>query len=127
MNLETTVKKASQILKNHNVLSHELDAQIILSEIMGIKREFLIVNDKINISEKITKKYNLAIKRRIKKEPVAYIIGKREFWSENFSVNNSTLIPRPESELLIYKVVDFFKNRCFQIKWSRRTVGKYHR
>ena len=49
MNLETTVKKASQILKNHNVLSHELDAQIILSEIMGIKREFLITNNHINI------------------------------------------------------------------------------
>ena len=40
MNVEKTVKKASQILKNHNILSHELDAQIILSEIMGIKREF---------------------------------------------------------------------------------------
>ena len=115
MNLETTVKKASQILKNHNVLSHELDAEIILSEIMGIKREYLIINDKKNISEKIAKKYYLAIKRRIKKEPVAYIIGKREFWSENFSVNSGTLIPRPESELLIYKVVDFFKNRKIDI------------
>jgi len=40
MNLENTVKKASQILKNHNIHSHELDAQIILSDIMGIKREF---------------------------------------------------------------------------------------
>jgi len=42
MNLENTVKKASQILKNHNIHSHELDAQIILSDIMEIKREFLI-------------------------------------------------------------------------------------
>ena len=56
MNLENTVKKASQILKNHNIHSHELDAQIILSDIMEIKREFLITNNEINISEKIVEK-----------------------------------------------------------------------
>ena len=39
MNLETTIKKASQILKNHNIHTHELDAQIMLSDIMGVKRE----------------------------------------------------------------------------------------
>jgi len=115
MNLENTVKKASQILKNHNIHSHELDAQIILSDIMEIKREFLITNNEINISEKIMEKYDIAIKRRIKREPVAYIIGKKEFWSHNFRVNQSTLIPRPESELLIYKLVNYFKNRRINI------------
>jgi len=115
MNLENTVKKASRILKNHNIPSYELDAQIILSDIMGMKREFLITNNEINISEKVMKKYDIAIKRRIKREPVAYIIGKKEFWSQDFRVNNSTLIPRPESELLIYKLVSYFKNRRINI------------
>nr|AAR37690.1 modification methylase, HemK family [uncultured marine bacterium 440] len=115
MNLENTVKKASLILKNHNIHSYELDAQIILSDIMGMKREFLITNNEINISEKVMKKYDIAIKRRIKREPVAYIIGKKEFWSQDFRVNNSTLIPRPESELLIYKLVSYFENRRINI------------
>jgi len=115
MNLEETVKKASQILKNHNIYSHELDAQIILSDIMGIKREFLITNNEINISEKVLEKYDIAIKRRIKREPVAYISGKKEFWSENFTVNQATLIPRPETELLIYKLVNFFKNKRINV------------
>ena len=115
MNLENTIKKASQLLKNQNIHSHELDAQIILSEIMGIKRESLITNNEINISEKILEKYDIAIKRRIKKEPVAYIIGEKEFWSQNFRVNHSTLVPRPESELLIYKLVNYFKNRRINI------------
>ena len=53
MNLENTINKASQILKNHNIHSHELDAQIILSNIMETKKEYLIINNKINISEKI--------------------------------------------------------------------------
>ena len=115
MNLDNTVKKASQILKNHNIYSHELDAQIILSNIMGVKRESLITNNEINISKKIMEKYDSAIKRRIKKEPVAYIIGKKEFWSEDFMVNHGTLIPRPETELLIYKIINFFKNKKINI------------
>ena len=115
MNLENTVKKASQILKNHDIYSHELDAQIILSDIMGIKREFLITNNELNISEKVLERYDIAIKRRIKREPVAYITGKKEFWSKNFTVNQATLIPRPETELLIYKLVNFFKNKRINI------------
>jgi len=115
MNLENIVKKASEKLKNHNIHTHELDAQIILSDIMKIKREFLITNNKMHIPEKVLKKYDVSIKRRIKREPVAYIIGKKEFWSENFLVNSSTLIPRPETELLIYKVVKFFKNKRVNI------------
>ena len=115
MNLENTVKKASRMLKNHNIHSHELDAQIILSNIMGIKREFLITNNELNISEKVLERYDIAIKRRIKREPVAYITGKKEFWSKNFTVNQATLIPRPETELLIYKLVNFFKNKRINI------------
>ena len=115
MNLENTVKKASKILKNHNIHSHELDAQIILSDIMEIKREFLITNNEKNVSKKALEEYDIAIKRRIKREPIAYIIGKKEFWSQNFKVNYSTLIPRPESELLVYKLISYFKNKRINI------------
>ena len=115
MILEKTIKKASQILKNHNIHSHELDAQIILSEIMGVKREYLITNNEIIISKKIMEKYDMAIKRRIKREPIAYITGKKEFWSEDFIVNHDILIPRPETELLIYKIISFFKNKTINI------------
>ena len=115
MILENTIKQASQFLKNNNIISHELDAQIILSDIMGCTKEFLIVNNHINISKKICEKYNHAINRRIKKEPVAYIIGKKEFWSQDFLVNRTTLVPRPETELLIYKVLNFFKNKKINI------------
>ncbi len=115
MNLENTIKEASKKLKNNNITSHELDAQIILANIMGFKRELLITNDKIHISADIREKYNIAINRRINNEPVAYIIGKKEFWSQEFFTNKSTLVPRPETELLIYKIVDIFKNKRINI------------
>ena len=49
MILEHTIKQASQILKNNNIRSHELDAEIILSDIMEVTREFLIINNQLNI------------------------------------------------------------------------------
>ena len=115
MNLENIIKEASKKLKNNNITSHTLDAEIILADIMGLKREFLITNEKINISEDVREKYNMAINRRINNEPIAYITGKKEFWSQDFLTNKSTLIPRPETELLIYKIIDIFKNKRINI------------
>ena len=115
MILEKTIKQASQLLKNKNIISHELDAQIILSNIMGVTRDFFITNSHTDISKNTIQKFNHAIKRRINREPVAYIIGKKEFWSQDFVVNRATLVPRPETELLIYKVVNFFKNKKINV------------
>ena len=115
MILEETIKEASKVLKKHDIISHTLDAEVILSDIIGVTREFLLTNNNLSISKKILKKYNSAINRRINREPVAYIIGKKEFWSQNFVVNNSTLVPRPETEILIYKLISFFKNKKINI------------
>jgi len=115
MRLENTIKKGSKILKKHNVDSYILDSEIIISNIMDVKREFLLTNSDIYVGKNIIKKFNNAIKRRMKKEPIAYISGKKEFWSHDFIVNKSTLIPRPETELLIYKIVKFFKGKKINI------------
>ena len=115
MNLESIINKATQTLKNHDIRSSRLDAEIILADIMGVEKEYLLTNNKKNVSTKNIKNFNFAIGRRIKKEPVAYITGKKEFWSENFYINHFTLVPRPETELLIYKVINIFNNKSINI------------
>jgi len=115
MNLESIIKKGSQILRKNNISSHDLDSQIILSHLMGVEREYLIINNTKVINKKIEKKYNEAIKRRIKKEPIAYITGKKEFWSHDYIIDRSTLVPRPETELMIYKIIKFFRNKKINI------------
>ena len=115
MILEKVVTQASNLLKKNNIDSHQLDAEVILSDIMGVSREFLILNSQLIIKNNTLKKYNFAIQRRIKREPVAYITGKKEFWSENFLVNKNTLVPRPETELMIYTVLKFFKNKTINV------------
>jgi len=115
MNSENIIKEASKILKKNHICSYSLDAELILADIIGVKRENLITNFNLNISDKNKKKYNFAIRRRANGEPLAYIIGKKEFWSEDFFVNCSTLVPRPETELLIYKAKNYFKNKSINI------------
>ena len=115
MKLENTIKEAAKKLKNHNIASYDLDAEIIIANILKIEREYLITMGYKDISNEILKKYQGHVKRRISREPIAYITGKKEFWSKNFLVNRSTLIPRPETELLIYFVVDYFKNKKINI------------
>jgi len=115
MILEDNIRKASKFLRDQNIKSHELDAQIILSEIMGVTKEFLLLNNDVKLSKETEKKYYEAIKRRSNSEPVAYITKKKEFWSQNFKVDKSTLIPRPETELLIYKIVSLFKKKSANI------------
>ena len=108
---EKIIEKASKILKKNNIQSHELDAQLLLSNIMKVKREYLIINNKLNIPEKIIGKFDLAIKRRIKREPVAYITGKKEFWKYEFYVTKGVLIPRPDTELIVEKVLELTRNK----------------
>ena len=115
MNIQNTILQASKVLKNNNIDSHILDAEILLANAMRVEKNFFITNNNMKISEKIIKKYNFAINRRINSEPVAYIVGKKEFWSEDFFVNRSTLVPRPETEILIYKIIKVFKNKRINI------------
>ena len=111
MNLENLIKEGSKSLKEKNINSYMLDAELLLSDVMGKSKEFLLLNGDLNISKKKVEKYKKLIERRVQKEPVAYIIGKKEFWSHDFIVNSSTLIPRPETELMLYKLVKYFKNK----------------
>ena len=115
MNLERIIKQGSNELSKNKIQSSLLDTELILSYLMGKNREFLLTNNNINISDDLKKKFIKAIRRRITNEPIAYITGKKDFWSETFNVNRATLIPRPETELLIYKIIKFFNNKNINI------------
>ena len=113
MNISNLLKAGSDILKKNNIQTNQLDAEILLSKLMNKKRERLIINSDENVSNEIIKNYNTLLERRSKKEPIAYIVNHREFWSKDFYVNKHTLIPRPETELLCENVIKLFKDKKF--------------
>ena len=99
----------SNILRSKKIASHRIDSEVILSYILKISREKLLIKEDKICNENIIK-FRSLISRRLKQEPVAYIIKRKEFRSEDFFVDKKSLIPRPETELLIDPIVAIFKS-----------------
>ena len=110
MKIYDLINFGAKTLKNKGILSNRLDAEILLSYAMGISREKLLINEK-NVGSDEINKFKTFILRRSKKEPVAYITKIKEFRSKNFFVDKNSLVPRPETELLIDPIISFFKEK----------------
>ena len=102
----------SNFLKENNIKSHIIDSELILSSVSGQQRENFLVNSdfKLNLNQ-INSFNNLILRRAIKKEPVAYLLKKKEFWSMKFDVGKDVLIPRPETEILVENLAKYYKNK----------------
>ena len=110
MKTSEVINIGSKILKNRNIISHKIDAEIILSHVLKTSREKLLINEQV-ISFSDLKRFKKIISRRLKKEPIAYIFNKKEFRSKDFYVVKNSLIPRPETELLIDPIIKKFRGK----------------
>jgi|SRR5690242_11994819 len=90
-----------QRLHGAGIDSARLDAELLLGWALGMSREELIVAAARNLSLAESDRYEDLLKRRLNREPLAYITGQQEFWSLDFIVSSDVLVPRPETELLV--------------------------
>ncbi|WP_039915020.1 peptide chain release factor N(5)-glutamine methyltransferase [Cellvibrio mixtus] len=88
--------------------SARLDIELILCHILQKNRTWLFTWPDKKLDEAQQKMFNDFFRRRKNGEPIAHIIGQREFWSLPLAVNNSTLIPRPDTELLVEVTLELF-------------------
>ena len=109
MNSIELIRIGTKILQKSSKFNAELDSELILSNILKTTREKLIIYPKKNINKISENKFNSDIKERKLKKPIAYILGYKEFWKQKFVTNPSVLIPRPDTELIIEKVIKNFK------------------
>ena len=110
MNYQTVLSEATRILKGKLIKNPKLDSEILLSNTLNIEREKLLIKLNQEINNEDLKNFNNLIKRTKKKEPIAYIIGYKEFWKKKFKVNNNVLIPRPDTEHIVEEVLKFIPN-----------------
>jgi release factor glutamine methyltransferase len=102
---------AEQELKRSNNLNSRLDSEILVSHLINIPRESIYSKLKENLPSNKTEELQKLVSRRVKKEPIAYILNNKEFWSTNFYVDRSVLIPRPETEVLIDLILSQISNK----------------
>ncbi|MCW8826236.1 MAG: peptide chain release factor N(5)-glutamine methyltransferase, partial [Gammaproteobacteria bacterium] len=81
--------------------SARIDAEIILASILGQNRTYLYTWSDREISAESRSRFRRLIEKRAAGEPVAYLVGRQAFWSFDLKVSPATLIPRPETELLV--------------------------
>jgi len=87
-----------------------LEAEVLLSNLLKINPIKFHTED-IGISPNVMDKFESMIESRFKGIPIAYLIGKKEFWSLSFEINSSVLVPRPETELLIENAIELLKDQ----------------
>ena len=97
---------ASDYLQNKGIKSSRLNAELLLSHILNCKRLELYLSFDRPLQKSEIDSYRELLKRRSTFEPLQYIVGKVEFYGLEFEVNQSVLIPRPETELLVEAVIE---------------------
>ena len=111
MTISELISIGSQILKKKNITTHLIDSELLLSKVLKKSREKILIDYNHRVSKSAISNFNLLIDRRQKSEPIAHIFEEKEFWSKKFKVNRNTLIPRPETELMVEKIIKIFKNK----------------
>ena len=115
MNAFEIIKFGSNLLKEKKISSFILDSEILLSKTLNKTRENILINLDQKINSKNISTFKEYLLRRSYNEPIAYIMGEKEFWSKKFYVNKGTLIPRPETELLVDKILKIYQGKKISI------------
>ena len=107
-NAESLIRSGTKKLSSISNVPR-LEAEVLLSFLLDIK-PINFHTDDIDIDSKVMNKFKTMIESRFRGMPLAYLTGQKEFWSMNFFINQSVLVPRPETELLIENAIEIFKN-----------------
>ena len=106
MNYQQWLQQAIQALNQANPSENgKTDAQVLLQFVTQKSRAFILAFGETALDEKTLEKLTALLARRLQGEPIAYILGEKEFWSLPLNVSAGTLIPRPDTEILVEKAV----------------------
>ena len=103
------LKWTEQYFNDKGVESSRLDAEVLLSRVLGKERIYLYVHFDQPLQQMELGRFREMIKQRVKRIPVAYILGEKEFMGMDFSVSPAVLIPRPDTEILVENVIERLK------------------
>ena len=111
MNINSAIVSGSKILRNKFITNPQLDSEILMAKTINKDRQYILLNsNKFLSNEDLNKFYNL-IHQRSLGNPVAYLTNKKFFWNSEFFVTNDTLIPRPDTELIVENVLNLTKHK----------------
>jgi release factor glutamine methyltransferase len=111
MNISLAIKQSTKILKDKFIPNPELDSEILMAKTIQKDRKYILLNFNQSLSTKDLNKFNKLIEMRSLHNPVAHLTNKKFFWNAEFFVTKDTLIPRPDTELIIENVLSLTKQK----------------
>jgi release factor glutamine methyltransferase len=111
MRITDLLQEGMTLLTEADIHDCRSDVFLLLGHVLGKTRTGLLAAGRDSVDPASVKSFRGLLNRRLKREPVAYIIGTQEFWSLDFRVNSNVLIPRPETEFLLEQVISHNKHR----------------
>ena len=111
MNISTAIIQGTKILKNNSIITANIDAEILMAKAINKDRKYVLLNSNQQVDAKVLNFYKKLIENRSNRKPVAYLTNKKFFWNTEFYVTESTLIPRPDTELIIENALNLTKNK----------------
>ena len=109
--VKSCLEEKTKLLKDNSITTPRLEARLLLAKAVNKDLNWTYLNLEKRISKKKLSKYKILIEKKLKKFPTAYLLGYKEFYSMNFKVNKNTLIPRPETEIIIDEIKKNFQNK----------------
>ena len=114
MNIQELIHHGSRILKENDVISYSLDSEILMCKAIQRDRGYIMLNLDKKVGKKISDYFKDLIFQRSTHKPIAYILGKKSFWNYEFNISSDVLIPRPDTEIVVEKVLEITKNKSKQ-------------
>jgi len=111
MNIQSAIIQGAQILKDKFCLNPYLDSEILMSKAINKDKKYLILNSQEKIEEINLNLFQKLINERSKGKPVSHLTNKKLFWNSEFFVTEDTLIPRPDTELIVENILNLTKNK----------------
>ena len=113
MNIAEILTYGYKILKEEEITSYMIDTQLLLGKVLEVDKLFLLTNRATEVSGEKEKEFKALIELRKNKMPVKYILGHCEFMGLDFLVREGVLIPRPDTETLVERVIEIAKANSF--------------
>jgi len=111
MNIQSAIIEGARILKDQSILTANLDSEILMSKAINRDKKYILLNLKNKINDEDLRNFKSLIKKRSLRKPVAYLINKKFFWNSEFIIRNDTLIPRPDTELVVESALKITKHK----------------
>lgn len=111
MTISELLQQAASMLRHAHIDTAVLDARLLMRHVLGVTREQLLLEQDRSLRLADRQQFEALVARRVNREPMAQILGRREFWGLDFKVTKDTLDPRPDSETLIEALLECKPNR----------------